>query len=108
MDRLFGVRDRVLSFQAATANGDFQFASTIASELEGKNLRIQIGGAGASIIVIDENKKGVDIAFMIEARNAARKAKNFKEADRIRDELAAQGIVLKDNADGTTTPEFKR
>jgi len=44
----------------------------------------------------------------IAARNAARKAKDFKESDRIRDELAAKGIVLKDNADGTTTWEVKR
>ena len=35
-------------------------------------------------------------------RNAARKAKNFAESDRIRDELAAMGVVLKDSKDGTT------
>ena len=39
---------------------------------------------------------------LVEARNAARKAKNFKESDRIRDELAAMGVVLKDSKDGTT------
>jgi len=47
----------------------------------------------------------VDVASveeMILARNAARKAKNFKESDRIRDELAAMGVVLKDTKDGTT------
>ncbi len=44
---------------------------------------------------------------LIAERNAARKAKNFKESDRIRDELAAQGIVLKDSKDGTTW-EVKR
>ncbi len=38
----------------------------------------------------------------IAARNAARKAKNFAESDRIRDELAAMGVVLKDSKDGTT------
>jgi cysteinyl-tRNA synthetase len=42
------------------------------------------------------------IASAIDARNAARKAKNFTEADRIRDELAAMGVVLKDSKDGTT------
>src|SRR6476646_2409946 len=47
---------------------------------------------------VDENK----VVSLIEARNSARKAKNFKEADRIRDELAAMGIVLKDSKDGTT------
>jgi len=48
--------------------------------------------------VIDE----VKVRTLIEARNAARKAKDFKESDRIRDELAAMGVVLKDSKDGTT------
>jgi cysteinyl-tRNA synthetase len=42
------------------------------------------------------------IAERIAARAAAKKARNFALADGIRDELAAQGIVLKDSADGTT------
>jgi cysteinyl-tRNA synthetase len=49
----------------------------------------------------------VAIARAIEARIAARKAKNFAESDRIRDELLAQGIVLKDGPTGTTW-EIKR
>ena len=43
-----------------------------------------------------------EIESRIAARNAARKAKNFAESDRIRDELAAMGVVLKDSKDGTT------
>jgi len=39
---------------------------------------------------------------LIAARNSARKEKNFKESDRIRDELVAMGVVLKDTKDGTT------
>ena len=47
------------------------------------------------------------IADAIAARNAARKARDFKESDRLRDELLAKGIVLKDGPDGTTW-EVKR
>lgn len=41
-----------------------------------------------------------DIDAMIEARTKARKEKNWAEADRIRDELKAMGIVLEDTAQG--------
>ncbi len=56
------------------------------------------------------NKTAVDtvaIADAIAARNAARKARDFKESDRIRDDLLAKGIVLKDGSDGTSW-EVKR
>ena len=43
----------------------------------------------------------VAIAAAIEARKAAKAAKNFAESDRIRDELLAKGIVLKDGPQGT-------
>src|SRR6187401_775004 len=43
-----------------------------------------------------------EIDRRIAARLDARRQKNFAEADRIRDELAALGVVLKDSKDGTT------
>ena len=43
-----------------------------------------------------------EIYAAIDARAAAKKAKNFAEADRIRDELAAKGVTLIDTAQGTT------
>jgi cysteinyl-tRNA synthetase len=39
---------------------------------------------------------------LISDRTAARARKDFKESDRIRDELAAMGVVIKDSKDGTT------
>jgi cysteinyl-tRNA synthetase len=42
------------------------------------------------------------IDAVIAARLAARKARNFQEADRLRDELAAAGVILEDGAGGTT------
>ena len=49
-------------------------------------------------IAIDENK----VTSLIAARNAARQAKNFRESDRLRDELAKMGVVVKDTKEGTT------
>jgi cysteinyl-tRNA synthetase len=43
-----------------------------------------------------------EIEGLIAARAAARRARDFKESDRIRDELAKMGVVLKDTKDGTT------
>jgi cysteinyl-tRNA synthetase len=43
-----------------------------------------------------------EIERRIAARLDARRQKNFAEADRIRDELAALGVLLKDGKDGTT------
>ncbi|WP_417514237.1 cysteine--tRNA ligase [Marinobacter sp.] len=43
-----------------------------------------------------------DIEAKIRARADARKAKDFSGADRIRDELAAQGVILDDSREGTS------
>jgi cysteinyl-tRNA synthetase len=50
-------------------------------------------------------RKQVDatrIDALVEARTRARAAKNFAESDRIRNELAAMGVMVKDSKDGTT------
>ncbi|HLB06909.1 MAG TPA: DALR domain-containing protein, partial [Alphaproteobacteria bacterium] len=57
----------------------------------------------------DATGVGWDVSEIIEriaARASARKRKEFAAADRIRDELAAMGIVLEDKPDGTT--EWRR
>jgi cysteinyl-tRNA synthetase len=58
-----------------------------------------------------ESRRDVDkerVISLVDARNAARKGRNFKEADRIRDELKAMGIEIEDHKDGTTTWKVKR
>ncbi|MBQ1302343.1 MAG: cysteine--tRNA ligase, partial [Firmicutes bacterium] len=49
-----------------------------------------------------EEDKGVDdeIQKLVDERQAARKAKDFKRADEIRDMLKAQGIILEDTPQG--------
>lgn len=52
-----------------------------------------------------EQASGIDasqVENLIEERTAARARKDFKESDRIRDELAAMGVVIKDSKTGTT------
>jgi cysteinyl-tRNA synthetase len=43
-----------------------------------------------------------EIEVAIAARQLARKAKDFKESDRIRDELKAKGVILEDGPTGTS------
>jgi cysteinyl-tRNA synthetase len=90
----------------AKAKGDHATAAKLAAELRHLGgvlgllkldpeefLRAAKAGDGLSDVQIEE---------LIRARTEARKNKNFKEADRIRDELQAQGIVLEDGPQGTT------
>jgi cysteinyl-tRNA synthetase len=42
------------------------------------------------------------VETLIASRTAARARKDFKESDRIRDELAAMGVIIKDSKEGTT------
>jgi cysteinyl-tRNA synthetase len=52
-----------------------------------------------------QQASGIDasqIDVLISDRAAARARKDFKESDRIRDQLAAMGVVIKDSKEGTT------
>ena len=52
-----------------------------------------------------QQASGVDvkeIERLISERTAARARKDFAESDRIRDQLAAMGVAIKDSKDGTT------
>ncbi len=54
-------------------------------------------------LLYNDRKKNIgdDVQKLIDQRNEARKNKDWATADRIRDELKAQGITIKDTAQGT-------
>jgi len=58
--------------------------------------------SGQGQAYVESSPSTEQIQAMIGQRTAARKAKNFAESDRIRDELLAAGIVLEDGPGGTT------
>jgi cysteinyl-tRNA synthetase len=88
--------------------GDHEAANDLVATCD--FLGIGLDGVGFQDILkhqrggIDESK----INALIDTRNAARKARDFKEADRIRDELKAMGIELEDKKDGPTIWKVKR
>ncbi|MGB8364609.1 MAG: cysteine--tRNA ligase [Rhizomicrobium sp.] len=109
----------VLSYRAAIANAapssvTFSIlANDLQNDLRSKGFVVQTNAAGVLFVgnmtsADVERETKARIQTRIDERNAARRARNFSEADRIRDELAAENIFLKDNSDGTTTWEVKR
>ena len=99
-------------FFAALAD-DLNTPAAIASLHQADDMALA-GGLGflgfSNVQLKIASKTAVDtvaIADAIAARNAARKAKNFAESDRIRDALLAKGIVLMDGPQGTSW-EVKR
>ena len=64
--------------------------------------RAKIGRTASAMGEARGSSSAKAVGERIAARNAARSAKDFKEADRIRDELAAMGITLKDAKDPKT------
>ena len=85
------VRDINVKLGAQPARADVAAASELFEELTGVLGLLY----DRKTELLDE-----DIEALIETRTAARKAKNWAEADRIRDELTAKGIVLEDTPQG--------
>jgi cysteinyl-tRNA synthetase len=114
--------ETLAAFNAAL-DDDFNTPAALAAIYEAVrrgNLAIDAGGgtdagrlvstvhalAGALGLELDDGSKtgegDEEINSLVEARNAARKAKDFAEADRIRADLAARGVTLEDTPTGTT------
>jgi cysteinyl-tRNA synthetase len=111
---------RVLSELGTRANGylfgggDVPPLPEAAREAEGRRVAGELVAAAELLgIALDVALEQIDetdraaIQSRIDARLAARAARNWPESDRIRDELTAMGVVLMDNKDGTTSWELK-
>jgi len=100
---LFGATERL---RVALANDDRGNIHRWISTIESWGVTVEIG-RGLSVRLVDRDKTASStyearIKELIASRASARARKDWKESDRIRDELAAMGVVLKDSKDGTT------
>lgn len=59
-----------------------------------------VSGSGEFTVISESGESDAGIEALLKARANAKKAKNFAEADRIRDELKAQGIEVTDIPNG--------
>ena len=91
---------------SAKAGGYAERAATLAAALRSMGAMLgllqQVPGDYLKRGVGAATLSDADIEGLLEARRAARKAKNFSESDRIRDVLTAAGIVLEDKPGGVT------
>jgi cysteinyl-tRNA synthetase len=120
MDDDFNTPEAIAVLQALTREvnsardaGDAQRAARLGAELRALGgvlgvlelppaqwFRLATGPAPA---LADQPLSDAQIEARIAARVAARRGKNWAESDRIRDELAAGGVILEDKPGGATT-----
>jgi|HubBroStandDraft_6_1064221.scaffolds.fasta_scaffold88019_3 cysteinyl-tRNA synthetase len=88
---------------AIANNATEELKSDLLSQIRRGGLDVQIAKNGSITLVRgDEEAIKQRVNQLVDARRAARARKDWKESDRIRDELAKMGVVLKDSKDGTT------
>ena len=71
-----------------------------ADALREKNAKAAATQSAAFTVIAEDGEPDEAVEALIRARADAKKAKNFAEADRIRDELKAQGVELTDIPNG--------
>jgi cysteinyl-tRNA synthetase len=105
--RLFQAIPHVMSLRVGIANKRPEVIESAERELARIGINAVIGRDNfVEITALDKSAElgSTSIDALIAARAAARVRKDFKESDRIRDELAAMGVVLKDGKDATGQP----
>jgi cysteinyl-tRNA synthetase len=92
--------------RAASANGAGEdFRADILSGILREGLNVQESKSGDFTLIRGSEKDAFKkIQQLVDARLSARIAKNFTESDRIRNELVAMGVVLKDGKDADGNP----
>lgn len=91
-----------LQLKTYIANGLGAERRALVDDLKRKGVSVVEGNDGDVELLPIGGESDDTIERLIDARLAARKAKNWAESDRIRDELAAMGIQLKDVKDPAT------
>jgi cysteinyl-tRNA synthetase len=94
------LRPRLTEIQVAILNRNFLRRDAIIQDLLVAGITVDVAPTGA--VSYEVSGEGVDVNQPIAERLALIAAKNWPEADRIRDELLAQGIQLKDGKDPVT------
>jgi cysteinyl-tRNA synthetase len=113
-EALAAMQSLARELNAFKASGDGESAAACAAELRalgstlgllehepGQWLSTHSELTGAAETAADRPDPA-EIDRLVAARNEARRARNWAESDRIRDELAGRGVVLEDGATGTS------
>ncbi len=111
--RFFAAMDDDLNTpQAIAVLFDLAHAINIANESDKPALRGELKKLGEIIGLLQQDPEAylrggasdddARIEGLLDARNAARRARDFAEADRIRDQLIGEGVILEDGPSGTT------
>jgi cysteinyl-tRNA synthetase len=93
-----------LQVQTAVANSAYEFVDAKNYEIQddGITFKVDQNDGFVTLDKIDESENSDEIQQKIDKRLLFLKEKNWEEADKIRNDLTSQGILLKDSKDSTT------